>query len=204
MDVINELKNLDFKTIGSASLPAKLIVFAFVLVAIIGAGIYLGIKPLKEELQRAEATEPNLKREVEQKQRLAANLEAYQQQLAEIEVRFGELLRQLPNRREAENLIVDVAQTSLANGLRNRQIQPGTEVRHEFYAEIPYTLRLEGPYHALAKFVSDTASLPRIVTLHNPEITLGPGENAMQRAEQLQMTIVTKTYRYLEEGEKPQ
>jgi len=204
MDFVNELKNLDPNTIGSASLPAKLVIFAFVFVVLVGVGILLDTKALKEDLERTQAIEPSLKQEVEKKQRQAANLEALQQQLVEIEARFGELLRQLPNRREAENLIVDVAQTSLANGLANRQIQPGNEVRHEFYAEMPYTLRLEGSYHALAKFISDVAQLPRIVTIHNPTIRLGQGDSALERADHLEMTIITKTYRYLEDGEEGQ
>ncbi|WP_407275542.1 type 4a pilus biogenesis protein PilO [Halothiobacillus sp. DCM-1] len=198
---LNELKNLDFQTIGLASLGTRMVIFLFLIALIVGAVIYFDTMPQRDELAQKQTQEASLLTTIESKQRLAANLKAYQDQLKEMQTRFGELLRQLPNKSEAENLIVDVAQTSLKNGLKNRQIQPGTEVKHTFYAEMPYTLTLEGTYNQLAKFISDTANLPRIVTLHNPTIKPEAGDKPDMKSPMLVMTIVTKTYRYLEQGE---
>lgn len=198
---LNELKNLDFQTIGLASLGSRMVIFVFIIVLIVGAVIYFDTMPQRDELQSAQRKEQSLLNTIKVKQRLAANLKAYQEQIKEMQTRFGELLRQLPNKREAENLIVDVAQTSLSNGLKNRQIRPGKEIKHNFYAEMPYYLTLEGTYTQLAKFISDTANLPRIVTLHNPHIKPEKGAGKDMKSTPLVMTITTKTYRYLEEGE---
>lgn len=198
---LNELKNLDFQTIGLASLGTRMVIFLFVIVLIVGAVIYFDTMPQRDQLAQKQRQEASLLGTIETKQKLAANLKAYQDQLKEMQTRFGELLRQLPNKSEAENLIIDVAQTSLKNGLKNKQIQPGREVKHTFYAEMPYTLTLEGTYNQLAKFISDTANLPRIVTLHNPTIKPEKGESPDMKSPTLVMTVVTKTYRYLEQGE---
>lgn len=198
---LNELKNLDFQTIGLASLGTRMVIFLFVIVLIVGAIIYFDTLPQRDELAQKQRQEASLLETIETKQKLAANLKAYQDQLKEMQTRFGELLRQLPNKSEAENLIIDVAQTSLKNGLKNKQIQPGREIKHNFYAEMPYTLTLEGTYNQLAKFISDTANLPRIVTLHNPTIRPEKGDSPDMKSPPLVMTIVTKTYRYLEQGE---
>ncbi|MDD3576019.1 MAG: type 4a pilus biogenesis protein PilO [Halothiobacillus sp.] len=198
---LNELKTLDFQTIGLASLGTRMVIFLFVIVLIVGAVIYFDTLPQRDELAQKQRQESSLLETIEAKQRLAANLKAYQDQLKEMQTRFGELLRQLPNKSEAENLIIDVAQTSLKNGLKNKQIQPGREIKHNFYAEMPYTLTLEGTYNQLAKFISDTANLPRIVTLHNPTIKPEKGDSPDMKSPPLVMTIVTKTYRYLEQGE---
>ena len=198
---LNELKNLDFQTIGLASLGTRMVIFLFVIVLIVGAVIYFDTMPQRDELAQKQRQEASLLSTIETKQKLAANLKAYQDQLKEMQTRFGELLRQLPNKSEAENLIIDVAQTSLKNGLKNKQIQPGREIKHTFYAEMPYTLTLEGTYNQLAKFISDTANLPRIVTLHNPTIKPEKGESPDMKSPTLVMTVVTKTYRYLEQGE---
>ncbi|OZB79677.1 MAG: hypothetical protein B7X28_08195 [Halothiobacillus sp. 13-55-253] len=163
---LNELKTLDFQTIGLASLGTRMVIFLFVIVLIVGAVIYFDTMPQRDELAQKQRQEASLLETIGTKQKLAANLKAYQDQLKEMQTRFGELLRQLPNKSEAENLIIDVAQTSLKNGLKNQQIQPGREIKHTFYAEMPYTLTLEGTYNQLAKFISDTANLPRIVTGH--------------------------------------
>ncbi|MDD4965679.1 type 4a pilus biogenesis protein PilO [Halothiobacillus sp.] len=198
---LNELKTLDFQTIGLASLGTRMVIFLFVIVLIVGAVIYFDTLPQRDELAQKQRQEASLLGTIETKQKLAANLKAYQDQLKEMQTRFGELLRQLPNKSEAENLIIDVAQTSLKNGLKNKQIQPGREIKHNFYAEMPYTLTLEGTYNQLAKFISDTANLPRIVTLHNPTIKPEKGDSPDMKSPPLVMTIVTKTYRYLEQGE---
>jgi type IV pilus assembly protein PilO len=198
---LNELKNLDFQTIGLASLGTRLVIFLFVIALIVGAVIYFDTLPQRDELAQKQRQEASLLETITTKQKLAANLQAYQDQLKEMQTRFGELLRQLPNKSEAENLIIDVAQTSLKNGLKNQQIQPGAEIKHTFYAEMPYTLTLQGTYNQLAKFISDTANLPRIVTLHNPSIKPEQGDKQDMKSPPLVMTIVTKTYRYLEQNE---
>ncbi|MFP4639033.1 MAG: type 4a pilus biogenesis protein PilO [Guyparkeria sp.] len=198
---LNELRNLDFQTIGLTSLGTRLVIFTFVFILIVGAVIYFDTMPQKEMLERSQNEEQTLLQTVDRKQRLAANLEAYEAQIEEMETRFGELLRQLPNKREAENLIDNVAETSLSNGLTNEQIRPGEETLHDFYAEMTYYLTLRGTYEELTDFISDAANLPRIVTLHNPAIK--PNEDVTDDGpRKLSMKIEAKTYRYLERDEQ--
>ena len=52
-----------------------------------------------------------LKTKFEQRQQKAANLEEYKAQMAEIEKSFGDLLRQLPDKTQVPELLVDVSQT---------------------------------------------------------------------------------------------
>jgi type IV pilus assembly protein PilO len=63
---------------------------------------------------------------------------------------------------------------------------------------LPITIRLSGTYHELARFVSDVAALPRIVTIH--DISLKTPEKAS--GGELVMDLTAKTYRYLEDGEE--
>ncbi|HER35639.1 MAG: type 4a pilus biogenesis protein PilO [Halothiobacillaceae bacterium] len=200
---LNELRNLDFQTVGLTSLGTRLVIFVFVFVLIVGAVVYFDTLPQKEQLERVQREEQSLLEKVDSKQRLAANLEAYKAQIKEMEARFGELLRQLPNKREAENLIDNVAQTSLSNGLKNEQIRPGNEVKHDFYAEMTYHLSLRGTYRELTQFISDTANLPRIVTLHDPAMKpQEPSPEGEDAPRVIGMDIQAKTYRYLESGEQ--
>ncbi|MDD3608718.1 MAG: type 4a pilus biogenesis protein PilO [Halothiobacillaceae bacterium] len=199
---MDDLRDLDFKKLGLAPAPIRVGFAVIVFGAVLGLGYYLDTDTQRTELQGLEAQEPPLRQEIEKKQRQVANLEALKQQLAEMEKRFGALLRQLPSKAEAENLIVDVAQTSLQNGLTNQQIQPGTEVLLDFYAEMPYTLKFRGDYHNFSKFVSDVAKLPRIVTLHNFKVSLDTKQqNTPGAGSDLDMSVVAKTYRYLDKEE---
>jgi type IV pilus assembly protein PilO len=146
-------------------------------------------------LDRAERQELELRATFEDKQRRAANFDAYREQLAEIERDFGAMLRQLPGRTEVPNLLVDISQTGLAAGLEEQLFQPMGEIQREFYAELPIRIRLSGSYHELGEFVSGIAGLPRIVTLHDIAITpVSP-----DAYDELTLDVTAKTYRYLDE-----
>ena len=121
-----------------------------------------------------------------------------------MEKSFGAMLRQLPNKTEVPNLLVDISQSGLAAGLEEKLFQPEAENRKEFYAELPIRIRLTGGYHEMGAFASGIAALPRIVTLHDIQIVpVGAGRNAPAGAPgDLVLDVTAKTYRYLDEEEQ--
>ena len=196
MNFVDELKSLDANDIGRWPLAFRLGVNVLVFVLVLGLGIYWTIIEDKApQLTRVQAEEQTLRITFENKQRKAANYDAYKAQLAQMEQSFGTMLRQLPGKTEIPSLIVDISQTGLAAGLQEKLFQPQGEVTRDFYAEKPITISLSGGYHEIANFVSGVASLPRIVTLHDINIT--PDDpNDFDR---LTLQVTAKTYRYLEE-----
>ena len=86
--------------------------------------------------------ELELRAQFEERQRKAANFDAYRAQLAEIERDFGAMLRQLPGQTEVPSLLVDISQTGLGAGLEEQLFQPTGEIQKDFYAELPIKLRL--------------------------------------------------------------
>jgi type IV pilus assembly protein PilO len=121
-------------------------------------------------------------------------LAAYEQQLEEMRESFGAMLRQLPNKTEVAELLVDISQTGLASGLEFELFKPQNEIPQEFYAELPISIRVKGDYHEFGNFVSGVAALPRIVTVHDVDITQG-------KDGELTMDLLAKTYRYMDEEE---
>ena len=173
-----------------------LIGIIFLVVALFAA-YYFVWQNQRPELLRAQQEEQELRQTFEQKQRKAANFEAYKEQLKDMERSFGAMLRQLPGKTEVPSLLVDISQTGLAAGLQEKLFQPAGEVRRDFYAELPIKIRLTGSYHQLGNFVSGIAALPRIVTLHDIEIK----PESKDSLDQLVLDVTAKTYRYLEEDE---
>jgi type IV pilus assembly protein PilO len=196
MNLVDELKNLDVNDVGRWPLVFRVTVIALVFVVVLGMGVYLFIIEDKApQLQRERDTEETLRVTFENKQKKAANYDAYKSQLAQMEQSFGTMLRQLPGETEIPSLIVDVSQTGLAAGLQEKLFQPQDEIRKDFYAEKPIKITLSGGFHEIAKFVSGVAALPRIVTLHDINIT----PNADDNYDELTLAVTAKTYRYLEE-----
>ena len=197
MSIIDDLRALDTNDPGRWPLPYRIVAVAIAFVAVIAFGIYFFVwssdKPTLDREQRREA---ELKLAFEDRQRKAANFDAYRTQLAEIERDFGAMLRQLPGKTEVPSLLVDISQTGLGAGLEEKLFQPTGEVQKDFYAELPIKLRYTGSYHELGKFVSGIAALPRIVTLH--DIDIKPAEK--DSTTNLTLDVTAKTYRYLDEG----
>jgi len=208
MTFLEQLRQLDPRDVGRWPFLFRALGIAVVFTVTTGILIYYFVSLGNfEELRKAEAEQQSLWQTFDQKQRKAANLEAYRQQLAEIERTFGAMLRQLPGRTEVPSLLVDISQTGLAAGLQERLFQPGSESRKDFYAELPIKIQLSGGYHEFGQFVSGIAALPRIVTLHDIEITRGTARRTVSRgsapapSDELTLNLTAKTYRYLEEGE---
>ena len=198
MNLIEELQSIDVNDIGRWPLVFRVAVIALVFIAVTFAGIWFTIvKDKAPVLERAEAEEQELRVTFENKQRKAANYDAYKAQLAQIEQSFGTMLRQLPGETEIPSLIVDISQTGLAAGLQEKLFQPQAEMPKDFYAEKPIKIQLSGGYHEMANFVSGIAALPRIVTLHDINIT--PEQKGSY--DSLSLEVTAKTYRYIEEAE---
>lgn len=196
---LDELNELDLTNIGVWPLPVKIVVVLITCVLVGVGGYYFDIEEQLNRLSTEEKKEDELRITFETKQAKAANLDAYKKQLDEMKQSFGAMLRQLPNRTEVADLLVDVSQTGLASGLEFELFKPEAEVPREFYAELPIQLKVTGQYHEFGKFISGLAALPRIVTIHDIRIQDRSKQSGGSRLLALEATA--KTYRYLDEEE---
>ncbi len=189
---LSQLNELDFKTIGQWPLSIKAF-FAVLTAIIVGLLMYnMMISDQWDTLTREETREKELKDEYSRKYRLAANVEAYRDQMKVMEETFQNLLRILPASHETPGLLDDITYTGTNSGLQFKKINWEAEQPQEFYIELPIAIVVEGDYHQFGDFVADVSALPRIVTLH---------DFAIKRLEsgKQEMSLKAKTYRYKEE-----
>jgi len=199
-DSLEQLKNfdladLDLNNVGAWPGAVKVIAMALVFVLVLGGGYYFHLTAKQTTLENAARKEQELRSDFESKSFKAANLEAYRQQKVEMETTFDALLKQLPSDTEVPGLIEDITRTALDNELTIESNDLQNEVRTEFYVELPIQIVVEGNYHKIGSFVSGVANLSRIVTLH--DFVIEPQQSPLN----LKMSILAKTYRYLDEGE---
>lgn len=186
--------NLDFDNVGSWPLPVKMLIWALLLILVVAAGYYYHVEDLQLALATAEAKEIDLKKDFETKAFQAANLNAYRQQMVEMEESFGALVSQLPSDTEVPGLLEDITNKGLLNGMEIAGIDLQAEQESEFYVELPIEIVASGSYHDLGAFISSMAALPRIVTLHDFQIS-----SNSDKAHIHDIKILAKTYRYKDE-----
>ena len=192
-----DLNELDLTNVARWPAAARAVVIIFIVGGVIFLGYWFHTKDQLVELEKEEQHEMDLKVIFEKKAQQAANLEAYELQLEEMRESFGAMLRQLPNKTEVADLLVDVSQTGLASGLEFELFKPQSELPREFYAELPINIQVIGRYHEFGDFISGVAALPRIVTVHDVSIAPRAKDGSL-----LVMNLTAKTYRYLEEDER--
>jgi len=201
MNLLDELRSLDPRDPGRWPLAfrAGVVGVCFVLLSLLAIYFFVWTD-LNPQLESLQNQEDQLRNEYRTKHAKATNLEVYKQQLADIEKSFGAMLRQLPSKTEVESVLVDISQAGLASALDQRLFQPDNEMKKDFYAEKSIKIRFSGSYHQFGQFVSNIAALPRIVTLHDVKIGQAT-KTAVGGTDQLQMDLVAKTYRYLDDEE---
>ena len=197
---LSDFRNLDFNNVGAWAPGVKWTFCILLFGAIVGFGYWYKVMDQGEELDRKQKQELTLKKEFSDKAAKVANLEPLKKQLDEMQDMLAEMLRQLPNKTEMPDLLVNISQAALSAGLETQLFQPGAETSKEgFYAEKPIALRMLGSYHQFGSFISKVASLPRVVILTMHNVSLKPVGN--KAGDQLVLDGTVKTYHTIDESE---
>ncbi|NKC17263.1 MULTISPECIES: type 4a pilus biogenesis protein PilO [Pseudoalteromonas] len=197
---LNSLKEIDWNeleldNIGQWPFPVKVLCSVLVVLLMMILGYNLMVSSSIERYDQAVKKEQELRTSYRIKYSRANNLELYKQQMINMEAQFTELLRRLPSSNETPGLLDDLTYVGTSSGLTFLKIGWMPEVRKEFYTELPIKLEVIGKYHEFGQFVSKVSELPRIVSLHDFRIeNAGNGE--------LVFSVVAKTYRYEQGGQK--
>jgi len=195
---LDDFNNIDFKNAGNLPMPVKLVLLAFLAVILIGLGYWFLWSNEIGEYEQARAKETELRQTFLAKKGQAVKIEAYRQQMIDIEKTFGALLKQLPDKSQMDGLLTDINQAGLGRGLEFELFKPGQEIVADFYAEMPIQIKIRGSYHDIGAFATDVSKLSRIVTLN--DLSIAP-INKDAKDSVLGMEAVAKTYRYLDSSE---
>lgn len=185
--------DIDWDRVGVWPAPARVFLFVVAAIVIVVVAYFAIVKDKNMELAGSERTEVDLKSKFEKKAFEASNLEKYRLQMEEMQASFEALKKQLPKDTEVPGLLEDIDEKGIQSRLAIESITLKQEVASEFYVELPIEIKVEGGYHEFGAFVSGVAGMPRIVTLHDFDITKD------DKSGSLRMTIQAKTYRYKEQ-----
>ncbi|WP_340679808.1 type 4a pilus biogenesis protein PilO [Paraglaciecola sp.] len=184
---LKEINELDFEQVAIWPFEIKTVVAIFVAVIGLVGGYYGLVKSKLPTLDAAQNREEELKQNYQAKYRIAVNLAAYEEQLARLQSDFSSMLKSLPTSNETPGLLDDITLVGTSAGLTFRLLNWQQEIPKEFYTELPIQMEVTGGYHNFGQFASEIAGLPRIVTVHDFEIS--------QEVNTLKLKVQAKTYR---------
>ena len=170
----------------------RILIFSGVFVLIIAIFVYFLFKPKLEKISSLGTELDTLQKKLVVAKKNAENLEAFQEKMKEAELQFKTAMRALPEKEEIPSLLTSISRSGQDVGLEFLLFEPKTEVRKEFYAEIPVAMQVKGGYHDLAMFFDKVARLSRIVNIKN--ITMGRAKDSQE----LSASCTAVTYKFVE------
>ncbi len=199
---LRDLQKIDFNNLGNAPALAKGMLIAVACLLVVAGALYLFTSAQWDELDAARNQETTKRKEFEEKQRKAANLGAYRQQMQQMQEAFKDLLRQLPKSTEVPGLVDEVSYAASGSGLFSGKLEKEADVKREFYIETPIVISVTGSYHQIGEFISKVSALPRIVTVHDFTLKTSAKAGSIENSDVLTLDIIAKTYRYEAEESK--
>jgi type IV pilus assembly protein PilO len=173
-----------------AMLPALLLVLAT-------AYWYFLYQPQSEAITHMEGQIDQKRSILDKHRKIAAKYETFKEEVEQLEVDLRQALVQLPDSKEIPDLIRQISDLGVRSGLQITFLRPQAERLQEFYAEVPMTLKVMGPFHSVGRFFDDLAGLPRIISIS--QVKMGLAANV--EAKDLQTECLATTFRFLEAEE---
>lgn len=192
-DFRRSFESLDSENYGSWPIPVKATVLGFIIALIAALAWAMPISSKIDEITAAESEEQTLLESYREKESRARHLEAYKAQVTQMETEFKTLLDQLPKDTRVSELVEGINMTGIGSNIRFQDISVETEVENEFFIEQPIRIAALGEYHQFGSFISGLAALPRIITMHDFEVS-NP-QPTLDVVPELNIVLQTKTYR---------
>ena len=174
----------------------RILIYAGTVIVLVGAFVYFSYMPKLKEIGTLKVQYKELEKKLQTAKKNAAQLDSYRSRMKAAETKFKIAKRALPDKKEIPTLIDGISQAAHDAGLDILVFTPKPEIRKEFYAEVPISIKVSGDYHNVAVFFDMIAGLPRIVNV--TDIAMAP-----IKGETLLTTSCTAVvYRFVEPDKK--
>jgi type IV pilus assembly protein PilO len=124
-----------------------------------------------EKIQNLDKQKTTLAQQIKEVKLKTANLAKFEKEMAEAENLFLEASALLPREKEIPKLLKDISALGRNAGLDFLTFKPLADIPKDFYAEIPVTINVRGPYHNMGFFFDQVSKLERIVSVSNVKMS---------------------------------
>ena len=127
-----------------------------------------------------------------------------EERLALYEAHVAQLEELIPGREEVALLLDDIGTRARLMNVDLRELQPQPREPGEHYDRTAYNMAVVGEYHAVARFLTEVASLSRIVTPTQVEVSLfNQAQQYRELESPVQAVFRIETYVLPEPGANP-
>ena len=138
---------------------------------IFGLGWWQYLAPMKEELERGEATLAELQTKIQEGRAAKQQLPKFREEVRQLELELDKLLRILPARRNTPDLLRRIRSLAEQGDFALKRFTPKELSDKEFFSEWPIEVSVDGTYHNLALFFDRISRFSRIINIEN--LTIG-------------------------------
>lgn len=157
------------------------------------------IGPTFDAISTATSQRDALTTQRDQVRARAQNRAGFEADLEELAADLKQALKELPDDREIPGLLSEIDAVARKSGLDVRKFQPLPEVMHEYYADVPVQIVMEGGFHEVAIFFDRVGKMNRIVSAQDIEL-----KEPIEGTSEVNLTVEGRvvTYRFLTEDEQ--
>ncbi len=156
------------------------------------------VSPTRGDIEVADKERSDLVTKRNQVRSRAENRVAFEAELEALAAKLKQALKELPNDREIPGLLSEIDGYARKSGLDVRRFQPLPEVMHEYYADVPVQLVMDGSYHETGIFFDKVRKMGRIVSVQDIKMS-DPVEAGSETSMKVAGQVVT--YRFLTDAE---
>jgi type IV pilus assembly protein PilO len=183
---------IDKKFIPLAPKIKVAVTLAFIIIPLV-IFYFLSFQPESEKITNLETKKVNLIKEIKEVELKAADLEKFVKELEDAKMIFEETAVLLPKDKEIPKLLTDISALGRSAGLDFLTFKPQADIPKDFYAEIPITINVRGPYHNIGFFFDQVSKMERIVSVSNVKMS-APKKDGNEML--LNSDCVLVTYRF--------
>ena len=129
--------------------------------------VYFIAKPKWEEMKKLDSDYVKLQTELNGLTQMKNNLEKYRREYAQMQEQLQDILKQLPESKDIPNLLRNITSVSEETRLKIKYFEPKEIRNKEFYSELPFEIKFNGPFNSVASFFDDVRKLERLVNVTN-------------------------------------
>jgi type IV pilus assembly protein PilO len=159
-----------FKKVENIPMNRRILIFAGTLLVLGGLFMWLVYFPKIGKISRVEKEITGLEQRISHALSKVKNLARYEEEQAQLDVRFRKVLNLLPDQGETPNFLRIITYLERGSNIEFLLFQPKEERIRGFFIEIPVSIEFKGNYHDVALFFDKVARMDRIVNISDVSI----------------------------------